>query len=182
MAVTAIIAGAGLLYALSKQDTVSVPAPEVNNLARTAHLGELATQQAVWDEQLFRPYWYGREPFKRKNATPALSTTRNVMEDVSLRLTPEYKEWMRSRIEDTEFDDVPFRGERASRWAGRDRRRLPFFNHPNSEQAWTYIPQASADVQMIPATVVPDGPPVHISPSRVNHPLLHVAAAAEKRN
>lgn len=106
--------------------------------------------QSAWTNEPFREWNYGREPFKRRRPVAELSTQSRVLEDVSLRMTPEYKEFMRQKIDDALFDDVPFRGERASRWAARDRRRLPVIRHPNSEQAWMYLPKQSEAVRNEP--------------------------------
>lgn len=177
MAVITVIAGAGLLYALGSEKLAATAKETTDACKQRAAWGLQATQEATWDREQFRPYYYGREPFKRRQAVPSLSTTRNIIEDVSLRLTDEYKERMRSNIENTEWDEVPFRGERASRWAGRDRRRLPFINHPNSEQAWVCIPPLAQEVNMVPPYAQPSDP-INLNLSRLNHPLMVVSAAA----
>lgn len=178
MAVVTVLAGAALLYAMNSEELAATGKDTANALKEKAKWGELATQQATWDREMFRPYWYGREPFKRRQAVPRLSTTRNIAEDVSLRLTPEVKMRMQAGIENTEWDEVPFRGERASRWAARDRRRLPIINHPNSEQAWIKIPENAAAVDMIPPHAQPNVVR-RLNLRRLNHPMLTVSVTAD---
>jgi hypothetical protein len=178
MAVVTVLAASALLYALNSEKLAATSKETAAALKKKADWGLLATQEAVWDREMFRPYYYGREPFARRRAIPRLSTTRNIAEDVSLRLTPEFKLRMQQGIDNTEWDEVPFRGERASRWAARDRRRLPIINHPNSEQAWIKIPQEAADVVMVPPYAQPTDVRA-FNLARLNHPLLSISMKAD---
>lgn len=175
MAVVATIAGAGLLYVMTQQKQVEKKDDNPhNNLLHKARVGELDTQQNLWTREKFRPYWHGSKPFARNQPVPSLTTSRRVMEEQSLSLTNDYKETIRRNIEDTEWDDVPFRGERADQWAGRDRRRLPIINHPNSEISWVTIGEDAASVDNFPPAR-PMGKTKHLNLARINHPLPQVS-------
>lgn len=137
--------------------------------------GQDVVTQATWDVEPYRPDWMGNpKTWKwRQNQCPP-STSRKVAEDESMRLTPQFKEMIRAHIEDTEWDDIPLRGERADRWAARDRRRVPIARNPNSVFTSTWI--------AVDAFETPDMPRLRdprevraLALGRVGHPLASVS-------
>lgn len=146
---------AGLIYFVTNNESspaVLTPPATAAETRRAAAKGELPTQQNTWTTAPYVPANSGKGPLVRRLAVPDLQarTVMGAAEDQSLRLTDQYKEFMRQRIEDTEFDEVPFKGERASHWAGRSRRTLPIINHPNSDISYVGIPPASLDEDPLP--------------------------------
>jgi len=131
----AALAGAAFLF--STQDAAAGSAPDTRDHALT---------EAVWTAEPWRPTHYGARPFKTRHAVPELTTQRLNLEDVSLRLTPQYAAFMAERIENTEWDAPPLSGERAYYWPAREARRMPFFNHPNSDISWMRTSPDSARV------------------------------------
>lgn len=162
----------------------SIPVPEPSTLAVDEdddevelYSGESLTQQAMWTAEPYRPLHYGNPRYRQwRVPNPAPSTTRLLIEDVSLSLNPEYKEWMREAIEDTEWDDVPFRGERATYWPAREKRRIPFINHPNSVFSHAVLAEETLEEELRPTLREPrEWRSLQLG--RVNHPLMSVSAA-----
>lgn len=148
-------AAAGLIYFATNNESspavVTPPSTPAESRA-AARRGDLATQQNNWTTAPYVPANSGKGPLQRRLAVPDLQarTVMGAAEDTSLRLSDQYKEYMRKKIEDTEFDEVPFRGERASDWAGRSRRTVPIINHPNSEISYVGIPPVAAQTDPLP--------------------------------
>ncbi len=90
---------------------------------------QLPTQQGYDNQQLPRNYYY-QQTFRHHNPR-ILSTTRNIT-TAELTLTDDYKEFIRAQIQNSIDRDTPFRSYRAEHWPERERRRVPFFNSPNS--------------------------------------------------
>lgn len=172
MAIVAVVGAAGLAYALATQTPDAPERKEARDqLMQDAREGQLATQQAAWTREQFRPYWHGSRPFARRHAQPDRSTQTQILEDASLTLSDDYKRYMREQIADSEFDDIPFRGERAAYWSARERRRMPFVNNPGSEGAWVGMPALA--LEETPAlqnpNPKPDGPDHAMNLYRLNN-------------
>lgn len=87
------------------------------------------TQNAYHNTHLPRHY-YHQQTHRHKN--PLVRSYTSVLTNAELVMTDDYKEFMRANIENTIDREVPFRSYRAEHWPDRERRRVPYFNNPNS--------------------------------------------------
>ncbi len=76
-----------------------------------------------------RQYYYTQTPHRRN---PPVRSVVPYFTDSTQRLGDNYKEFMRAQLYNALDRDVPFRSYRADWWPDRERRRVPFFNNPNS--------------------------------------------------
>ena len=94
--------------------------------------GYLPTDQYYWSVGESRRLTAAREPYPRRNPLPYPRQQKaTVLEDVSMNMSASSKEAMRQQIEDCDFDEVQFRGERADyRFETQRRGPHPIINNP----------------------------------------------------
>lgn len=107
--------------------------------------GRTNTQWATNTVQLAPSQFYQQDPVRAP--LKVISTARNIISEVPLHMSDEYKEFMRRQIQNSEWHEVPFRGIRAEFYPDRERRRTPFFNNPNSVflSSAIKVPQEAVD-------------------------------------
>lgn len=81
-----------------------------------------------------------RDPYAERFAFPARKESR-IMEDATNYMSNASKINIAEQIEDSLFDEVPFRGERADYRLATQRRRMPIINNPGWSQIVVPVPQ-----------------------------------------
>jgi len=142
--------------------------------------GEDDIQQAVWQGPGFRPYTLGHVPHARRLPNPDLISQRVLLENESLHLAPNFKEFMRQQIRDTEWDEVPFRGERAHYRTALQHRRLPIINNWDSMFSVWGLSKDNEDHELVPP--LPYLPTAYVhNRSRENSDKYNVWMAQDQR-
>lgn len=154
MAAVALLGGAAL-YLLYNS---TAPPPSAGSAAgaamasrtpsdvRHAFTGNLDTQQAYWTRRPFPPQNSGARPYAIRKPRPQLIETRVMVDDCARTQPLGRQEYQRRLIEDHESMNYPFSGDQASLWKDRERRRMPFINHPQSAYSTVRVPPESARV------------------------------------
>jgi len=138
-----------VLYQATMANSNSQSAKTTPPDTKKAFTAGLDTQNAYWDKAPFQAQNHGKPPYAVRQPRPSISNTSNLVSEEYQVQPQDELEFRRQQIADAEPESIAFRGDRAEYWPDRERRRVPFFNHPNSGFTLLHIPTESKYVYPI---------------------------------